>query len=114
MKLKYYLLIIFSLLYGIFINEVYRPSIDESNFISDAGNNLIFVPCSYSLVILIRGKNFYSLPVVVIFMFLTLTFLEILSFFFPIFGTFDFIDIVALGIGSCFTIFFYKDDKSKL
>lgn len=117
MKIKYILVICFSLLYGIVINEIYRPYIHESNlkanFITNSGNNLIFIPFSYAFCCLIRGKNFYSLRIDILLNFLFLTSLEIFSYFFPILGTYDSGDILALGIGGLTTILIFKKNENK-
>lgn len=97
---------------GYALNSHYRPFIYENNIndygLADIGNNLIFVPSSYFLILLFNKKPIYGVYKDVIVFFTFLSLIEVLSFVSRIFGTFDTKDILGLAIGSFLTLLLIK------
>lgn len=107
-KTKYLIWIIITicLLYGFFINTYYRPYIYKNTLsdfgIADIGNNIIIIPLTYLLTYVLRGKFIFSNTKDILFQFVILNGMEVLSVFVPNIGTFDFKDIIALFLGAFF------------
>jgi hypothetical protein len=90
------------LLYGFFVNTYYRPYIYNHNIndfgLADIGNNITFIPGTYFLLRLFNQKYIYSPKGDILFHFIALSSIEILSAFIPHIGTFDLKDIVGLFV----------------
>ena len=103
------------LLYGFFVNTYYRPYIyfhKINDFgLADIGNNITFIPGTYFLLRLFNQKYIYSKKGDVIFHFIALSGLEILSAFIPHIGTFDIKDIFGLFVGALILYLFVDDDS---
>lgn len=80
------------------------------NWISDIGNNMLFVPGAYCLTYLMRSKFFISRVGDIFFYFFVLTIIELLSFYIKKLGVFDYKDIIGLFIGTMITYLFFKDN----
>jgi hypothetical protein len=100
------------LIYSIFIGNFYRPFIYSHKindyFFADVGNNISFIPGVYSINYLLKGKYIFSKFKDVFFYFIFLSLVEILSYFIPLTGTFDFKDIIGLFIGAVLLFIFLK------
>lgn len=101
------------LIYGLLINTFWRPfayanKINDFGF-ADIGNNLTFVPVVYLFNNLISCKYMISKYIDIWLIFIFLSSVEILSYFFPYLGTFDFKDILGLLIGAMLISFFVKN-----
>lgn len=110
---KYYtLLSLLFLLTGYFLSSVYRPYVYKNNIqdfgIADAGNNIIFVPGVYFLLLLARDKPLISYYYDILLIWGVYVFIEILQFLklFP--GTFDVNDLIGLTVGTMFTYLISK------
>lgn len=119
-KIKYRIIIIIGLSYGIFINSYYRklPNSDRTifgDFISNSG--------SYLLIVLILCSLLWSfdkqvtknkvLDTLIITCFYLLS--ESISYFVPYFGVFDIWDLLAIPLGTGATIFIlYLFEKDQL
>lgn len=101
------------LLYGFLVNIYYRPYIychKINDFgLADIGNNITFIPGTYFLLRLFNQKYIYSKKGDIIFHFIALSSLEILSAFIPYIGTFDIKDIVGLFVGAFILNYIIKD-----
>jgi hypothetical protein len=108
-----YTIILLSLGYA--LNSHYRPFIYEYNIndygLADIGNNLIFVPSSYFLILLFNKKPIYGVYKDVIIYFTFLSLIEVLSSVSRIFGTYDTKDVLGLAIGSFLTLLLIKINK---
>lgn len=100
------------LIYSFFIGNFYRLFIYSHKindyFFADVGNNLSFIPGVYSINYLLKGKYTYSKFKDIIFYFVLFSLVEILSYFIPYIGTFDFKDIIGLFIGAVLLFVFLK------
>ncbi len=94
-------------LYVFFINTYYRPYIYKNEIldfgIADIGNNIVIIPFTYFLTYLLRRKFIFSDFKDILFQFLILSGLEVLSVFVSYIGTFDFNDIIGLLLGAFLT-----------
>ena len=104
------------LLYGFLVNTYYRPYIYSHNIndfgLADVGNNITFIPGTYFLLRLFNQKYIYSQKGDIIFYFIALSSLEILSAFIPHIGTFDIKDIIGLFVGGLILNYIIKDESS--
>lgn len=114
-RIRFLICTIILLAFGYALNSHYRPFIYENNIndfgLADIGNNLIFVPCSYFLILLFNKKPIYGVYKDVIFYFAFLTFIEVMSSILRMLGTFDAKDVIGLAIGSFLTIILIKLNK---
>jgi hypothetical protein len=103
-------------IYGFFVNTYYRPYIYSHKIndfgLADIGNNITFIPGTYFLLRLFDQKHIYSKKEDIIFPFIALSSLEILSAFIPHIGTFDIKDIVGLLVGALILNYIIKDESS--
>jgi uncharacterized membrane protein len=120
-KINYTQIVIFiklaiCLSYGFFINTYYRPYIYSHKIndfgLANIGNNITFIPGTYFLLRLINQKYIYSKKGDILFHFIALSSLEILSAFIPHIGTFDIKDIVGLFVGALVLNYNIKDESS--
>jgi len=106
--------VIFYLL-GLFLSSYYRPYIYFNNIndfgLADIGNNIMFVPGVYFLLLFIRKKPIWGILKDIYYILTSLIIAEILSFFIKGIGTFDFKDIIALSIGAGITYLIMKNKK---
>lgn len=104
-----YLIIIFSFSYGFLINNFYRPYIYKNNIndfgFADIGNNIIFIPGVYFLLIALKTKFLLGRYKDIFLHFTILSIVEVLSYFFKYLGNFDLKDIFGLFIGAVITYF---------
>ena len=103
------------ILISILINVWYRPFIYKNQLfdfgIADIGNNLFFIPIAHLGLFVSRKKFIYGKFKDIIFHFLILSIIEILSYFIGIFGVFDFKDLIGLFLGAILTFFIsFKND----
>lgn len=109
MRKQYFLLTIFFLYAGYFLNSLYRPHIYQNNIadygIADAGNNLIFIPGVYFLLLLVRDKPIITFFYDIMLLMGLYTSFELLQFFSFVPGTFDYNDISALLLGGILTAY---------
>lgn len=100
---------------GYLLNSQYRPFVYKHEIsdlgLADIGNNIIFIPCAYFIILFFRRKPFYGIYADLIFYFTFLVSIEILSFLFQIFGIFDAKDILGLAIGGMITFTLIKINK---
>lgn len=112
---NYIYLMLICLIYSILIGNFYRPFIYSHKindyFFADIGNNLSFIPGVYSINYLLKGKYIYSKFKDVIFYFIFFSVIEILSYYIPYLGTFDFKDILGLFIGAILLFVFLKKNE---
>jgi uncharacterized membrane protein len=80
--------------------------------LANIGNNITFIPGTYFLLRLINQKYIYSKKGDILFHFIALSSLEILSAFIPHIGTFDIKDIVGLFVGALVLNYNIKDESS--
>ena len=96
-------------IYGLIINTFYRSYVFNNKIddygIASIGNNLTFVPVVY-LIYLYFKKPTTALSIWICF--LLFATIEVISYFFPILGTFDFKDILGLFIGTLLLKLFLK------
>jgi hypothetical protein len=101
------------LLYGFFVNTYYRPYIYSHKIndfgLADIGNNITFIPGTYFLLRLFNQKYIYSPKGDILYHFIALSSIEILSAFIPHIGTFDLKDIVGLFVGALILNYSVKD-----
>lgn len=118
MKINKLFFFIICLFYGLYINNIYRVELLSNNskkgFLFDVGSNIVFIPILYSLLSYFLKKQFNSPLKDITNIFIFLSILEVLSYFFPFFGTFDIKDIIGLFLGSIITIIVYiHEPKNK-
>lgn len=117
-RINYLLFTILFLAIGYCLNSVYRPYAYTNNLtdfgLADAGNNLIFVPGIYFLLLLVHNKPFvdYWTDILIILGFYILV--EILQLVNLVPGTFDWKDICALSIGAMLTMILTNSLHSKM
>jgi hypothetical protein len=103
------------LVYNYLITSYYRPYIYSHKIddfgLADIGNNISFIPGVYLLMRVFNQKYIYSKKGDILFHFIVLSCLEILSGFIPHIGTFDIKDILGLLIGAILLFLFIKNDK---
>jgi len=107
------LLLLFFLGVGYYLNNVYRPYIYSHNIndfgIADIGTNILFIPLVIIFNDLIykyrtrRDKQKW-----ILYSFLILTLHELLSYWVPFFGHFDYKDILGLLSGAILTLKIYE------
>lgn len=106
-KNKYLFIFILLTLLGMLINTFYRPFINNNNIydfgLADIGNNILFIPASYYLILYIYKKPIFSYNVDIVFHLTVLIIIELLSKYLTFIGTYDFYDIIALTIGALIT-----------
>jgi hypothetical protein len=112
---KYIIVFLVCFGYAALVNNYYRPFVYSSKFndfgFADIGNNITFIPGVYSLMRLCRQKYIISKNIEILFYFVILSLVEVLSAFIPNIGTFDPKDILGLLIGAVLLFFFIKNDK---
>ncbi len=115
MSKKYFSYLLLCLLYNYLITSCYRPYIYSNKIndfgLADIGNNIIFIPGVYLLMRLFNQKYIYSKKGDILFHFIALSGLEILSAFIPHIGTFDIKDIIGLFVGALILYLFVDDDE---
>jgi glycopeptide antibiotics resistance protein len=115
MSKKYFCYLLLCLAYNYLITSYYRPYIyryEINDFgLADIGNNISFIPGVYLLMRLFNQKYIYSKKGDILFHFIVLSFLEILSGFIPHIGTFDIKDIIGLFVGALILYFFIGDEE---
>ena len=103
-------------IYGFFVNTYYRPYIYSHKIndfgLADIGNNITFIPGTYFLLRLFNQKHILANKEDIIFHFIALSSLEILSAFIPHIGTFDIKDIVGLLVGALILNYIIKDEST--
>jgi len=94
------------------LSSVYRPFIYTNKLndygLADVGNNIIFVPGVYFMVLILRKKPFFGFYKDVYFHTFFLIIIEILSKYINGIGTFDYKDIVGLLLGGIMTIYIVR------
>jgi hypothetical protein len=112
---KYIIVFLACFGYAALVNNYYRPLVYSNKFndfgFADIGNNITFIPGVYSLMRLCRQEHIISKNIEIIFYFVTLSIVEVLSAFIPNIGVFDPKDILGLLIGAVLIFFFIKNDK---
>lgn len=113
-ELKYsnlFLIYFFLLVLGYFLSSIYRPYIYSNKIndfgIADIGNNIVFIPSVYILLLILLKKPLIGYKADIIFHFIILSLMEILSNFIPNIGTFDLKDILGLFLGCILTFFIF-------
>lgn len=110
----FFYVVIFYLL-GLLLSSYYRPYIYYNKIndfgLADIGNNILFVPGVYFLLLFIRKKPSWGIIKDIYYILTSLVLAEILSFFIKGIGTFDFKDIIALSIGAGITYLIMKNKK---
>ena len=114
-RVKLIFLIILFFIYSFIVNSVYRPYIYREKIydfgVADIGNNIAFVPGIYLLSYLINRKFLVSKYLDIWLCFILFATVEIISYFIPFFGTFDFKDIIGLLFGAFLIYFIVKYDN---
>ena len=114
-RTKIFSILFFCLIYNIVIKTFYRPYIYSNKIndfgFADIGNNLTFIPAIYFLCFLVKGKFLFSKYKDIIFHFLFLSSIEVITAFVPNIGTFDYKDIFGLFIGSLMLYFFLPNEN---
>ena len=110
----FFYIVVFYLL-GLLLSSYYRPFIYSNKIndfgLADIGNNIVFIPGVYFLLLFIRNKPLWGIRKDIYYMLCGLILFEILSFFIKGIGTFDFKDIMALFIGAGITYLIMKNKK---
>lgn len=113
MRLKYSIVyFIILLIINYVLSSIYRPFIYSNNIndygLADVGNNIIFIPGVYFMILLFRKKPFLGFYKDIYFHVLFLVIVEISSKYINGIGTFDYKDIVGLLLGGLLTILIVK------
>ncbi len=119
MKLKYSIVyFIIFLVINYVLSSIYRPFIYSNSIndygLADVGNNIIFIPGVYFMVLCLRKKPFFGFYKDIYFHLLFLTIVEVLSKYIKGIGTFDYKDIVGLLLGGVITILIVKIHLKKI
>lgn len=108
-------LVVIFFVYSVIINTFYRPYIYTNKIqdygFADIGNNIFFIPATYLIYNLITKRYLISKYYDILFSFVFYSFIEVLSFFFPFFGTFDYKDIFGLFLGALTLYLFVANEK---
>ena len=95
---------------GYLLNSVYRPYIYTNGIadfgLADAGNNLIFVPSVYFLLLLVRNRPLTTYQGDILLILGVYLAREVLQLVGAIPGTFDWLDLIGLTIGAMFAFAF--------
>lgn len=102
---RYYIFInLIFLVLGYWLNSIYRPYIYHSQIedlgLADVGNNLVFVPGIYFLLLSIRNEPMLSYIYDILLIWSIYMFIEAIQFISFIPGTFDWKDMSALTVGA--------------
>lgn len=105
---KYLLLLLFLVL-GYYMNSAYRPYIYRNGLndfgIADMGTNILFVPIGLLLQHILPQKTvFTDNRKFILYSFLALAAHELLSYWIPMLGHFDFKDVIGLAIGAVLSV----------
>lgn len=107
MKKNIFILVLFFIL-SFILSNYYRDYIYNNKLndfgLADIGNNILFIPSVYILILIFYKKNLFGKYIDILFHFLILTLIEVLSYFIDNIGTYDFKDIFGLAIGSLVVI----------
>lgn len=113
--MKYQYIVTYSIIFTVLnylLSSVYRPYIYSQDIndygLADVGNNVIFVPGIYFIVLLIRKKPFFNYNRDIYFHTVILIIVEILSKYYNGIGTFDYKDIIGLALGGSLTFLIVK------
>ena len=102
-------------IYSLIVNTLYRPYVYKNKIfdygLADIGNNVAFIPGVYLVSFLVKKKFIISKYLDIWMCFLLFVTIEILSYYFPLFGTFDWKDILGLFIGSLVIFLIVKYEK---
>lgn len=111
-RLKNTLLSLIFIALGIFLSTIYRPYIYLNNLqdfgLADIGNNIVFIPCVYFLVVALKGNYLLGKYKDIMFHLIMLSIFELLSSFIKGIGTFDLMDIFGLSLGALLTYIISK------
>ncbi|WP_164112819.1 MULTISPECIES: VanZ family protein [Sphingobacterium] len=107
---KYYILLSLTFLWGgYWLSSIYRPYAYECDLqdfgLADAGNNLVFVPGVYFLILSVRNRPLVSYFKDIVLVWGLYVFIEVLQYSCFVSGTFDWLDITALTIGAVLTFY---------
>ncbi len=105
---KYLLLFLFLVL-GYYLNSAYRPYMYRNGLndfgIADIGTNFFFIPMGLLMQSILPKKNaFTEKRKFILYSFLALAAHELLSYWIPMLGHFDFKDVIGLAIGGILAV----------